>query len=297
MSFTKNQLITSFILTLCFSLYGTSQSLPVSKYYEYDQSIPLQDTLNIVETTEDFKLYELSYRSVHNKRVKGLLSIPNNSKKPAPVVILLHGKGDRKTVDYIEYGNSFFTKNGYAVLRIDISNHGDRIENEFEFNLNGENKYWTRNIVSQTVFDLRRAIDFIFTQKELDSDRIGYLGISLGGITGTVFCGVEDRVKVPIIVIAGGQLNMLFGESAQDKDVNDFLSIIEPLNFVEQIAPRPFLMINAEKDAIVHPEMGKALYSKAKSPKNIIWYPTTHHTIPIDKVYQDGVNWFEKYLN
>jgi len=42
--------------------------------------------------------------------------------------------------------------------------------------------------------------------------------------------------------------------------------------------------------------MSKLLYEKAKKPKNIIWYPVKHHTIPLEKVYQDGVNWFDKYL-
>ena len=31
-------------------------------------------------------------------------------------------------------------------------------------------------------------------------------------------------------------------------------------------------------------------------PKEIIWYPSKHHDIPIDKVYPDGIRWFDTYL-
>lgn len=286
-----------FIFPILLFACGTSIALPVSKYYNYDKDLPLHDSINLIDETIDFKLYKFNYRSVHYKKVTGLLSVPNNANKPVPVIILLHGLGDNKTVDYIEYGNGFFLNNGYAVLRIDISNHGDRFENEYEFDFTGKNKYWTRNIISQTVFDLRRAVDFINSRKELDSEKIGFFGISLGGITGTIFCGVENRVKVPVIVLAGGQINLLYGKKALSTTAKDYVSIIEPINYVKQISPRPLLMLNAEDDEIVPPIMSKLLYNKAKEPKKIIWYPAKHHTIPQDKIYQKGVDWFDEYLN
>lgn len=275
---------------------GTSESLPVLKYYNYDKGLSLQDSLNLVKDTTTYKEYNVSYYSVNYKKVSGILTIPKNATKPAPVIILLHGAGDSKTVDYITYGNDFLLKNGYAIFRIDISKHGIRKEDEYDLSFTGNTRYWSREIITQTVFDLRRAVDFIETRPELNAKRIGFLGISLGGITGTVFCGVDKRVKVPVIVLAGGQFNLMYGKKALSNDAKDFTSIIEPLNFVEQIAPRPLLMINAENDDIVPPMMSKLLYKKAKKPKNIIWYPAKHHTIPIEKVYQDGVNWFDKYL-
>lgn len=275
---------------------GNNDELPVSKYFDYDADLPLQDSVELIKDTSDFKLYYITYKSIHNKTVTGLLTVPKNTDKPLPVVILLHGKGDQKTVDYIEFGNNILYKKGYAVLRIDVSNHGDRLENDYDFSFTGKHRYWTRDIILQTVFDLRRTIDFIETKEELDNNKIGFLGISLGGITGTIFSSIDKRVKVPVIVLAGGQMNLMFGKKALSSDTNDYLSIIEPMNFVKQISPRPLLMINAENDDIIPPMMSKLLYKKAGNPKQIIWYPAKHHTIPIDKVYNDGVNWFDKYL-
>ena len=291
--------IIAILLLLAFTIIyasDTSETFPVSEYYAYDKAIPLKDSIKIIKDTTDHILYHVSYNSVHDKKVTGLLSLPKNSSAPMPVVILMHGLGDQKNVDYVAYGNDLLLKNGYAVLRLDFSNHGERKKDVYDFSLTGKYKHWSRDIISQTVFDLRRAIDFIETREELDAQRIGYYGISLGGITGTIFCGIEDRIKVPIVALAGGQMNLLYEKEALSTEAKNFVSIVEPLNFVKQIAPRPFLMLNAKNDEIVPPLMSKLLYRAAQEPKEIIWYDAKHRDAPLDVIYGDGLNWFKKYL-
>lgn len=275
---------------------SNTQAISFENYYAYDKTLPLRDSIWQIRDTTDYILYSTIFQSVHNQQVTGLLSIPKTGNAPYSTVILLHGAGDKKTVDYVETGNDFFTKAGYAVLRIDIHNHGERKVNNYEFSLNEKLKYWTRNTISQTVFDLGRSIDFLETRPEIDSDNIGYYGISLGGIIGTVFCGLDARIKAPVIVIAGGSLNLLYGKDALNQEVLDYMSIIDPINFVDKISPRPLLMVNAENDEIIPPLTSKLLFQKANQPKEIKWYPTTHKKVPLKDVYQDGIDWFDKYL-
>jgi dienelactone hydrolase len=287
------------IIGVIFSMFvscGTKQEFPVYKYYNYDQDLPLKDSVFQIKDTTGYDLFYVTFRSVHNQKVTALLTIPKEGTAPHPVIILMHGAGDRKTVDYVEAGNDYMLKSGYAILRLDIANHGDRLVDDYDFSFTDGYRYWTRDIITQTVFDLRRAVDFIQTRKELDSNRIGYYGISLGGIIGTIFSSVEPRIKVPVIALAGGGINLMFGMEALSDDVKDYLSIIEPLNFVDKIAPRPLLMINAENDDIVPPMMSKLMFKAAKEPKEILWYPSKHHDIPIEKVYPDGIRWFQEYL-
>jgi len=285
----------SILFTILFSC-GSKQEFSVYKYYNYDGDLPLKDSVILLKDTSAYSLFNVTFRSVHNQKVTALLTVPKENSEPYPVIILMHGLGDRKTVDYIETGNDYFLKSGYAVLRLDVAKHGERYEDDYDFSFTDGYRYWSREIIIQTVFDLRRAVDFIQTRKELDADRIGYYGISLGGIIGTIFCGVEPRVKVPVITLAGGGMHLMFGMDALSDDTKDYLSMIEPNNFVGKIAPRPLLMINAENDDIVPPMMSKLMYKKANKPKEIIWYPAKHHDIPIDKVYPDGIQWFQKHL-
>lgn len=281
-----------FLLASC----GGDRELSVSGYYAYDRDLPLMDSVRLLKDTSDFSLSSLTYRSVHGQKVTGLLSIPKTGEKPLPTVILLHGLGDRKTVDYIEAGNQFLLDAGYAVLRLDICNHGERFEYDYDFDLTGAYRYWTRDLVAQTVFDLRRAVDFIQTREELDPGRIGFFGISLGGIIGCIFSSADERVGVPVIVLAGGNLNLMFGKQALSGDTKDFLSIIDPINFVAGISPRPLLMINAEHDVVVPPVTSKLLFKAAGKPKKIIWHPSGHHDLPVDMAYAEGIGWLDKYL-
>ena len=281
---------------LLFSACISKQDFPVAKYYNYDHELPLEDSIVFIGEMNGFRTYSVTFTSIHNRRVTGLLSVPEKGEKPCPVIILLHGLGDRKTVDYIQAGHDIFIDSGYSVLRIDIANHGDRKEHNYDFNLTDGYRYWTRDIISQTVFDLRRSIDFLETRPEVDSDRVGFFGISLGGVIGTIFSGVDERVKVPVIALAGGNLSLMFGLDALTEDTKDFFSIIDPINFVATISPRPLLMINAENDEVIAPITSKLLFNKAKNPKEIIWYPSKHRNLPINDAYPQGVNWFKKHL-
>lgn len=283
------------LLTLLISC-GNDKKLPVTRYYEYDRDLPLMDSVRLVTDTTDYSLFYITYNSVHDQTVTGLLTIPGKGDRPLPTIILMHGLGDSKTVDYIEAGNRYLLNAGYAVLRLDISNHGDRFKYDYDFDLTDGFRYRTRDLITQTVFDLRRAVDFIQTREELDHRRIGYFGISLGGMIGTIFCGVDERIAVPVIVLAGGNLNLMFGKAALSRDTKDFLSIIDPIHFVAKISPRPLLMINAENDDVVPPVTSKLLFKAAKKPKEIIWHPSKHHDLPVDEAYPEGIDWFNRYL-
>ncbi len=284
------------VISLLFSSCGTRDCVPLDEFYKYDRKLPLKDTITSVDTFENYTMRHISYYSIHNKKVEALLSVPK-SDKPAPVIILLHGVGDKKTVDYIEYGHKFFTDRGYAVFRIDIYGHGVRKEDDYDFDFTDGLKYWTRDIMVQTVLDLQRGVDLLYKSKGIDTTKIGFYGISLGGFIGTIFCSVDKRVNVPVLALTGGGMNIMLGMEALTDETLNYFSIIDPLNFVEGISPRPLLMLNAEDDEIVPPLMTKRLYNKAKEPKKIIWYKgAKHHTIPIDKVYQAGYEWYEKYF-
>ena len=54
-----------------------------------------------------------------------------------------------------------------------------------------------RPLTGQRVFDVRRAVDFIATQPDLDSARVGCIGNSTGGtVSFYAAAGVADRVRL-----------------------------------------------------------------------------------------------------
>lgn len=286
------------LLVIAIIIFGCvgEENISVYHYYDYDQEFPLQDSVRLESETEQYRMFYVTYKSFHDATVTGLLTLPKNVEPPFPIILFLHGIKDHKSYDYMELGHQFLVDSRYAILRIDGANHGDRKIHDFKYNFVEGYKFWTRDLIAQTVFDLRRGIDFLEKRKEIDKERIGFLGISLGGVIGTIFCGVDTRIKVPVIALAGGGLQFIFKYDAFTSEAKNYVSIIDPINFVGGISPRPLLMINAENDEVVPPMTSKLLFEKADEPKKIIWYPTKHREIPQNEVYPQAIRWFKEHL-
>ncbi len=297
---TKNKILIFFVfLGFVFSLAGCGQrrSVSIAHFYDYDANFPLRPEIRLQEVTKVDSIFHVTYKSVHEQRVTALLSLPVAGKRPYPVILFLHGLGDNKNADYMQFGDRAFAQAGYAVFRIDYALHGERKDPDFtRFDLRKPYPFTTRNAIVQTVFDLRRAVDFLRTRSELDTSRLGYMGISLGGITGAIFCGVDSRVKVAVLALAGGGWKLLFGFHMVSPKIQNLLAPVEPLNFVGKIAPRPTLFLNASKDEIVPPFLAKKLHKAAGEPKEVIWFPTKHRKIPLDTSFQKAIEWFRRYL-
>ncbi len=60
--------------------------------------------------------------------------------------------------------------------------------------------------IAQAGEDFRRTIDVLASRPEIDPNRIGATGISLGGIVAATAAGGEPRIYRAAFVLAGGDL-------------------------------------------------------------------------------------------
>ncbi|MEP6747443.1 MAG: acetylxylan esterase [Bacteroidota bacterium] len=137
--------------------------------------------------------------------------VGSNNKK-LPVVICLHGTGGSK--DNAEMKNLLyrFSKEGFMAVAIDGRFHGERVKN-----IQGHNAYtdaiikaWQNKDAAHqqhpfffdTVYDLWKLVDYLITRNDVDSGRIGMMGISKGGIETWMAASVDTRIKVAVPVIA-----------------------------------------------------------------------------------------------
>lgn len=276
------------IILLFFISCMEQESVDLEYFYEYDKEYPL----DVMIDTLSNNLFHIAYNSVNNNRVTSLLSLPKNGVEPYPLAIIQHGLRDKKDTDYMILGDSILSSYGFAVFRIDFAMHGERTKKKYKFK---GIDYTLRDAIKQTVFDLRCGLDYLDTRSDIDHARTGFVGISLGGVAGTVFCGVDKRVEVPVICIAGGGLRAMAGVDGFRDEITSMMAPIEPLNYVERISPRPLLFINAEDDEVIPKPMAMLLHAKADEPKEIIWYKSKHHVNPYD-AFNDAADWIEKNL-
>jgi len=279
-------------LAIALSGCAKDRCLDLRHYYDYDRGLPLEAVIDTVYRRPDKVRLHVQYTSVHDCRVSALWTLPRKGTGPLPAIIVQHGLGDRKEVDYVEVADSAFPEAGFAVFRIDFQYHGERKREGRSVRFDAGLPFTSRDAWAQTVFDLRRAVDFLDSRPEIDPLRTGYLGISLGGIIGAVFCAVEPRVEAPILALAGGGLRFVLRGKAFEDSVRRLFAPIEPLNFVQWISPRPVLFVLATKDEIIPQASSLLLYHEARKPKRIWWYEGHHRTVPVWTIMHDCVVWY-----
>jgi dienelactone hydrolase len=257
----------------------------------YDPSVPLDAVVTPRFSEKDpptlSKTYAVHYRGGGDAIVPGLLMVPVGASK-APCVLLLHGLGGRKE-DVALLGVAL-ARRGYASFAIDIAGHGERpkIDGKPVADLSLSEM---RQMAGQTIADLRRAVDFLAARPEVDDKRIGFLGVSLGGIFGAVFASDEPRIKGAALWAAGGDWGKLITRSQHDfaqrfrgrggvseAEVDAVMRDVDPVNCcaVPGSSSRPLLFINGDKDTTVPTVCTDELYAAEKAPKKRIVLPGGH---------------------
>jgi dienelactone hydrolase len=274
----------------------------------YEPGAPL-DAAATPLNGEGVRSFSVRFRGANGETVPGLLSLPPGAEgaKPAPCVLLLHGLGGSKGQMLLPA--LALARRGYATLAIDIAGHGERAR------IGGkEPSAYTlaemRQGAAQTVVDLRRAVDFLTTRPEIDKKRLGFVGVSLGGILGGVFVADEPRVRAACLWAAGGDWGKLVITSAHPTvqklraagtitadaaAIEAQMAEVDPARTAGRIAPRPLLMINGDRDTIVPRACTDALFAAAREPKRIDFLPGGHVPDPMGMM-ERTVAWLDKNL-
>jgi len=256
--------------------------------YAYDHT-PLNAKLEPVEQdSTDWHKEKITFDAAYGKeRMAAYLFVPANVRPPYQTVVFVPSArtlgiprsmtlGDMKFIDYV-------IKSGRAVLYPVYKGTYERAGPDDAIGSGGTTAAG-REILIQDSKDLGRSIDYLETRTDIDRNRIGYLGVSMGAALGVIFTAVEDRFKAVVFLDGGFYAEkMLFGTDQAD------------------FAPRltaPTLMISGKYDWIF---MGKdALLRMLGTPaanKKVVMFDTAHDVSEqrADLV-REVLAWLDKYL-
>jgi len=256
-------------------------------FYDYDQSQPLAVEQQVLEDKEGYTKYHLTYASAHDQQVTAHLWVPKAEGRH-PAVLVQHGYGDSKDVDYVQLPALHLVGKGFVAMAIDAQYHGERARPGRGKELFNTGSLTMRDAFVQTVVDLRRAVDLLSARPEVDTGRIGYWGASMGAFLGSVTAAVEPRLKSVVLVVGGGGLGRLLKGKPTPKQERT-LTVVEPTKWVGLISPRPLLMLNGTKDVLIPRAATELLYQAAGEPKRIVWYESGHHDVPMADVLRESV--------
>ncbi len=220
-----------------------------------------------------------------------------------PVVMVLPMSGGGYSVE--RHFAAYFAGRGYAAVIV----HRDKVPKDEQMieNLNP--------MILRVVLDHKRVIDWLETVPDVDAERTGIFGISLGGIKGAMLAPLENRIRAAIIGLAGGDLPHILAYSTEPgliKKREEFLKqrnltpeqgeaelrkIItrDPLNYAQYVDPDKVLLVLARYDTVVPIAKGLELKEKMGNPETIM-IPAGHYTavLSIPYIKNESFDFFEK---
>ena len=123
-----------------------------------------------------------------------------------PAIVFTYGHGASKSHWSYNYAGLLYAKLGLVVLAIDPigeeERHAEGRRGTREHDRENVDKRATaagRLIMGKLVFDTMRGIDFLQDRPDVDRERIGVVGYSLGGAVAGWMAALDRRVKMAIV--------------------------------------------------------------------------------------------------
>jgi len=196
-------------------------------------------------------------------RIVGDLYMPEvcSEEDKLPAVVLCHGFSGIREILLPSYAEAFANA-GYIALVFDYRGFGDS---------EGERG---RLIPSEQIVDIRNAITFMETLKEVDQERIGLWGTSFGGANAITVAAIDNRVKCLTVQITFGSGERMVTSGLDTEQKTKILATLKKAWQRAVVKNKP-MMLNM--DQILTDEDSKIFYKETveKHPKLKIRLPIT----------------------
>jgi dienelactone hydrolase len=278
----------------------------------------------ITKTTEfdDFFVKNLYFQTIKDVYMTANLYVPKNGKFPCPALLMTcgHDTKGKNSPGYQKIALEL-VESGVAVLVVDPIGQGER---HYFDKLNDDGKLLVgtpvqnhmytalplnligKNFMSFMIYELTRAIDYLFTLDFIDKEKIALTGNSGGGTQTCMTMLIEDRIcsAMPCCYTSG---RVEYAKTGQPQDSEQIVyGLIEDKvnydDFITGIAPKP-VAIGAARYDFFCVEGAERTYEKAKKiyalygkEDNLSFTIANHvHGVRADMLY-NNVNFFRKVL-
>jgi dipeptidyl aminopeptidase/acylaminoacyl peptidase len=235
-----------------------------------------------------------------NLNLYGELYSPDITDPAKPALCLCHG------IPAVSYNPA---ERGYALLAEKFCANGFIT---FIFNFRGAGLSQGNLDLLGWTHDLKAAVNYLYSLDEVKRSQLTLIGFS-GGAAVSVYVAAHDtRIASVVTLACPATFDFLPGNKAdaiiahfrtigviRDKDfpasVGKWLegfNTVSPLRYVDQISPRPVLIIHGDKDDTVPVGHAHNLYQKAGEPRELIIIPNAGHRLRLEEKAVDAIlNW------
>ncbi|MGB9779720.1 alpha/beta hydrolase [Caldanaerobacter sp.] len=163
------------------------------------------------------KAVEFTY---DGKTLRGMLHLPDEAREKVPMVVMFHGFTGNKVESHFIFVkmSRALEKAGIGSVRFDFYGSGESDGDFSEMTFSGE------------LEDARQILDFVKRQPTTDVERIGLLGLSMGGAIAGIIAK-EKKEDIKALVLWAPAFNM--PELIMAEGARQYGAIMESLGYVD----------------------------------------------------------------
>lgn len=279
--------------------------------------VPLD--VEVLEETDAGKYVRrrITYAAEPGDRVPAYLLIPKELKQQAPAMLCLHqttniGKGEpvglglSSTLDYAHE----LADRGYVCIAPDYPSFGD-----YSYDFKTQGSHYASGSM-KAIWNNVRAVDLLIAMPEVDADRIGCIGHSLGGHNALFTATFDQRLRAVVTSCGFTAFHHYYGGKLAGWTSDRYMPRIRdqygndpdrvPFDFYEvltAITPRGIFINAPQHDGNfelvgvqkVVDQVSQA-YELRGVPNNLVaQYPDSGHDFP-DEVREEAYDWLEQTL-
>lgn len=281
------------------------------------QRVPLDMETISSEETEKYVRRRIQFHSEPNDRVPAFLLMPRGLKKKTPAMLCLHqttgigkgepaGLGGSKSLHYAhELANL-----GFVCLVPDYPSFGD-----YPYDFKTKGSHFASGSM-KAIWNNVRAVDLLESLPEVDADRIGCIGHSLGGHNALFTAAFDQRLKAVVTSCGFTAFHHYYGGKLAGWTSDRYMPRIRdefgndpnrvPFDFYEvlaAIAPRAIFVNAPMHDSNFDNDGVKKVMAAAIGVHELLGskdklqavYPDSGHDFP-DPVRQQAYEWLTKQL-
>jgi isopenicillin-N N-acyltransferase like protein len=276
-----------------------AETIAVSKTYN---NAPFSYQIRLLAERPRFRVYRLTYPSPvttalpQNNTIPADYYVPNDVRPgdpKRPAVICLHILDGNEPLT--ELVCSVLANRGIPAIAFKLPYYGSRGTAKGPEALAADPKLFVEAI-AQAGEDIRRTIDLLASRSEVDPERIGITGISLGGLIAAATAGAEPRIHRAGLMLAGGDLLPIIHHARETRQLSDMirrlppeqraeveaqLAEVDPLRHAPALRARAqagrVLMINAGEDEVIPRACTEKLADALNMSDRVVWFQGLGH--------------------
>ena len=233
------------------------------------RDLPIQVQSIAEEERETYVLEKLVLHLNGEEPVPATFARPRDAAPPYPAVLYNHAHGGEYAIGKEEFiaGRDAIqkppyaeelTRRGWAGLCIDAWAFGER-RGRSEGDIFKEMLWRGQVMWGMMVYDSIRAIDYLESRPDVDADRIGTLGMSMGSTMAWWVAALDERVKACVDICCLTDFDSIIETGWLDRHglyyfVPNLLNHFSAAQINALIAPRPHIGVAGNLDTLTPPD-------------------------------------------